>query len=108
MRKFDEHVIIINKGKLVANSRVKDLNRGNQIEIVTKENKESFSPFIESEKLLLSEVVTVSEHFYQYSIDLQKKQPEEIFEKLKKTSFSIREFKITQKSMENIFEEVTK
>ena len=104
-----EYVIIINKGKLVTNSRVKELNKGNQIEVVINIKEDELQPFLKNESLSLSNKEFLGEEsWFSYTINLEHKKPEEIFEYFRKTTFPIREFKITQKSIENIFEEVTR
>jgi len=80
-----DEVIIIHKGKIVANSSVENLH---SVEL-DKDSKPK-------------------EGFFSYIISLSEDKPEEVFRVLAKSNFVVREMKIFRKSLESIFEELTR
>lgn len=105
-----DEVIIINKGSIAANSSVKNLHSGFYVSVQIAADLKSLKPLFQSEKFLSVEEYPQydSENYKGYLIGLKEFHPELVFEVLRKTSFGVREIKVYRKSLESIFEELTR
>jgi ABC-2 type transport system ATP-binding protein len=105
-----DEVIIMSGGSLVANSSVKGLDRGNSISVSIRGAEKAISSFFNSqfsgaEKL---ETTVETDGFVTYLVPLGDQKTEKVFSVLKGTDFEVREIKVVKKSLESIFEELTR
>ena len=91
-----DRVIIINKGKIVADRKVEELQRSNFIVIVAKSHREN----IQEENILQSE-------FKRYICELREDKPEHLFNEIKRLDWEVREFSPLERSLEEVFRELT-
>jgi ABC-2 type transport system ATP-binding protein len=103
-----EHAIIINNGSIVANSKVKDLNRGNQILITAKSELPPIQKLFGENLVERAKDMENDSEFLAYLITPEDKPVEWIFNTLKKSDIVVQEIKIHQKSLESIFETLTR
>ncbi len=105
-----DEVIIINGGTIVANSTVKGLHSGNSMYVSISGNEKSVLPKLQSSFLLAEKLETEQEQdgFIPYILGLGDKNPQDVFSILKKSDFEVREIKVYKKSLESIFEELTR
>jgi ABC-2 type transport system ATP-binding protein len=106
-----DEVIIIHKGKIVANSSVENLHSGFQVLIETNAEESEVKKIFQNKIFLSVELDKDSkpkEGFFSYIISLSEDKPEEVFRVLAKSNFVVREMKIFRKSLESIFEELTR
>ena len=104
-----DDVIIINSSRIVANSRVRDLHRGNQIFVSIKGEKNVIQKFLSEYEISdLIENSQVDNGFMDYIINRDGLLPEMVYQNLKKTSLEVREIRNQKKSLESIFEELTR
>lgn len=105
-----DEVIIINQGKIVANSSVKNLHSDHAVSILVngdlQQVKSLFtsSPFLSVEEL--SEMK--EENFKGYLVHMEELKPELVFSTLAKSNLQVRELKVFKRSLESIFEELTR
>ncbi|MCE9500115.1 MAG: hypothetical protein K8R21_06415, partial [Leptospira sp.] len=107
-----EDVIIISKGKIVANSSVAGLKKGNGVLFTVKAGLEKIqSLFPEKEFLSVrqhSESTVIPENYNSFLVEMEHEKPELVFSKLASTGLEVREIKIYHRSLESIFEELTR
>jgi ABC-2 type transport system ATP-binding protein len=105
-----DEVIIINNGNIVANSSVKSLNAGNEVYISVNAQVDQVSKLFSSEQFI--GVTKVPDEngktFLPYIVSLKEDKPEIVFQILSKSGLQVREIKIYQKSLESVFEELTR
>ena len=105
-----DEVLIISNGKVVANSSVKNLYSNHSVLISSKSN------YSEIKKVFTgNDFISVEEHseeddgeFKAYIIHLKEFKPESVFRTLQKSNLDVREIKVYRKSLESIFEELTR
>lgn len=100
-----DDVIIINGGKMVANSPVKDLHRENSIIITIRGSASSKKNFLSNYKNV--DYLGSNDDFETYRI-LNNNNSEDIYSDIKKTDLMVRELKMDRKSLESVFEKLTK
>ncbi|MCB1194287.1 MAG: ATP-binding cassette domain-containing protein [Leptospiraceae bacterium] len=106
-----DDVIIINRGKIVANSEVSKLHVGNQVLLTLNTNLENLKKALADktfESITPFQNEEVPKGFFSYLITLKEDKPELIFQKLSQSSYQVREMKLYKRSLESIFEELTK
>lgn len=104
-----DEVIIINQGKIVANSSVRELYSGHTMLISTDAELKSLQQIFANgiyKGISLQE--TLDDGFFSYIIQMNEFKPEAVFTSLKNTDFRIREIKVHKKSLESIFSELTR
>lgn len=106
-----DEVIIINGGKIVANSSVENLHSGFQVSIEVNAGESDVKKLFQGGVFLSAEMDKDSESkegFFTYIISLTEDRPEEVFRVLSKSGFVVREMRTFRKSLESIFEELTR
>ncbi len=105
-----DEVIIMSGGSLVANSSVKGLDRGNSVSVSIRGAEKAISSFFTSQFIGAEKQETIEETdgFMNYLVPLGDQKTEKVFSVLKGTDFEVREIKIVKKSLESIFEELTR
>ncbi len=104
-----DRVIIINKGKIVVNKMVSELQKSNYIVLIAFSDKDS----IEETLKMLPIVKNVSiermpnSNYKKYICELTEDSPEKLFNEIKKTDWQIREFSTLERSLEEVFRELT-
>lgn len=106
-----DDVIIINKGNIVANSEVSKLHVGNQMQIILNADLESTKKVLNNK--IFGDIQTfqaegLPDGYNSFLLTLNEDKPEIVFQELSKSSFQVREIKIYKRSLESIFEELTK
>ena len=103
-----DEVIIINQGKIVANSTVEGLRHKNQVFVSARANlaemKEALAGLGETDEVAGDN----PEDFKSYILSMQEDKPQAVFNALCKKGIEAREIRIYRKSLESIFEELTK
>ncbi len=108
-----DEVIIINNGKIVANSSVKNLYGDNKVQVVVKTSIEPIKKVFSTDQFLGVEPFEdadekLEEGYHSYLVSLKEYKPEIVFQTLSKQNFAVREIKLYKKSLESIFSELTK
>ncbi len=106
-----DDVIIINKGSIVANSSVQNLHSGFQVYVEAKAELSKFKEFFNNDfiqEIELDKEAKPKEGYNGFLISMKEEKPEEIFKTLAKSNIVVREMKIYKKSLESIFEELTR
>ncbi|HMV44671.1 MAG TPA: hypothetical protein PKD50_19220, partial [Leptospiraceae bacterium] len=105
-----DEVIIINNGKIVANSSVKNLHSGHTVSILVNADLSKVkSIFTEKPFLSVEEYSEINEgDFKGYLVHMEELKPELAFSTLAKSSLQVRELKTFKRSLESIFEELTR
>ena len=107
-----DEVIIINQGKIVANSSVKNLYSNHSVLITVNSNFEKINSIFKSDDFISIEEYKEEEieweGYYSYLIHLKSFQPDLVFKTLAKTDLNVLELRVYKKSLESIFEELTR
>jgi ABC-2 type transport system ATP-binding protein len=108
-----DEVIIINNGRIVANSSVKNLYGDNKVQVVVKASIEQVTKVFSTEPFIGVESFTEDNEkqedgYHSFLVSLKEYTPEAVFQTLSKHSLFVREIKIYKKSLESIFSELTK
>jgi ABC-2 type transport system ATP-binding protein len=105
-----DEVIIINRGNIVANSSVSALHASNGVIIEAATGLDTIKSLFSSKEFISVENSgeTAKEGYQSFIISMNEDKPELVFETLKKSNFSVREMKPYKKSLESIFEELTR
>ncbi|MCS7205873.1 MAG: ATP-binding cassette domain-containing protein [Leptospiraceae bacterium] len=102
-------VIIIHKGKIVANRRIEELQKSNLRVIIAKSQRDNIENTLKNLDLILN--VRVQEipnsEFKKYICELKEDRPEKLFYEIKKFDWDVIEFSPLEKSIEEIFQELT-
>ncbi|MCX7997768.1 MAG: ATP-binding cassette domain-containing protein [Leptospiraceae bacterium] len=106
-----DDVIIINKGTIVANSSVQSLHSGFQVYVEAKTELEKLRQSFKNEIVLNIEAepnAKPKEGYNSFLVSLKEDKPEEIFKVLANNGFVVREMRVYRRSLESIFEELTR
>ncbi|MBK7058120.1 MAG: ATP-binding cassette domain-containing protein [Leptospiraceae bacterium] len=105
-----DEVIIINQGNIVANSSVKNLHSGFSVSIQVGAELNQVKPlFAAAPFLSVEEFPEINEAgFKGYLVHMTELKPEVVFATLAKSSLPVRELKVFKRSLESIFEELTR
>ena len=105
-----DEVIIINQGSIVANSSVKNLHSGHSVSIQVKAELNQVKPLFSSAPFLsVEEFPEVNDgEFKGYLVQMTELKPESVFSTLAKSNLLVRELKVFKRSLESIFEELTR
>lgn len=101
-----DEVLIINEGKLVANSTVKNLHKGNSVVISLQGSESSIHKLFS--KYTGVENLGTDDGFGIFRITMENKKSEDIYLDCKNSDLLIRELRMEKKSLESIFEELTR
>ncbi len=104
-----DRVIIINKGKIVADRKVEELQRSNHIVIVAKSHRENILQELRNLSILknIQEEDIIQSEFKRYICELREDQPERLFSEIKRFDWEVREFAPLERSLEEVFRELT-
>ncbi len=104
-----DEVIIINSGNIVANSTVKGLHKGKSVFVSIRGDENVLHKALKDKFSGIEKIGEESEDdFSAFIISLGESKVEEVYSILKKTSLEVREIKEYSKSLELIFEELTR
>jgi ABC-2 type transport system ATP-binding protein len=105
-----DDVIIISKGSIVANSSVKNLHSKYQVWISIKANLDEVKKIFTSSEFLGVESTNEKpiNDYNSFLVTMKDDRPELVFQKLAQSSKEVREIKVYRKSLESIFEELTR
>jgi ABC-2 type transport system ATP-binding protein len=104
-----DRVIIINKGKIVADRKVEELQRSNFIVIVAKSHRENILEELKKVPLVknVQEENILQSEFKRYICELREDKPEHLFNEIKRLDWEVREFSPLERSLEEVFRELT-
>lgn len=105
-----DHVILISKGKVVLDSPIGEITKDQEARLVTNIPPNLIHTILSGGDILQVEKLeeVPKDGFYAYSIKLSVPNPEILFEKIKASSYTLRELTLVRKSLESIFESRTK
>ncbi|EMJ96891.1 ABC transporter ATP-binding protein [Leptospira sp. WS58.C1] len=100
-----DHALVLHKGNLVADLPVSEFKRSDSVLLTAKTEKETLEKVLEGKnvRILSSEK---EGGYTKFRLESSSLKPEEIFELIRKESFSILEYKISQKSLESVFQDL--
>jgi len=104
-----DRVIIINKGKIVADRKVEELQRSNFIVIVAKSHRENILEELKKVPIVknVQEENILQSEFKRYICELREDKPEHLFNEIKRLDWEVREFSPLERSLEEVFRELT-
>jgi ABC-type multidrug transport system, ATPase component len=104
-----DRVIIINKGKIVADRKVEELQRSNFIVIVAKSHRENIQEELKKVPIVKSvqEENILQSEFKRFICELREDKPEHLFNEIKRLDWEVREFSPLERSLEEVFRELT-
>lgn len=106
-----DDVIIINKGKIVANSKVSELHRGHGVVISIKADEQEVKNLFNSSEFLdvmrYSEDEEIDSDFISYLIAMKNDSYENVFQLLASSRIPVKEMRIHKKSLESVFKDLT-
>ncbi|PJZ70130.1 ABC transporter ATP-binding protein [Leptospira perolatii] len=100
-----DQVIILHKGRIVADLKVQDLRRQQPITLVADTDLKTVQESLSDLNCLVEEVGFGSEK--EFRILSENLSPESIFEKIRSAKFAVKEFRREKKSLESLFKELT-
>ncbi|TGK03731.1 ABC transporter ATP-binding protein [Leptospira selangorensis] len=100
-----DHALILDKGNLVADLPVSEFKRSDSVLLIAKTNKETLGKVLEGKNIQILSSEKESE-YTKFRLESTSLKPEEIFEIIRKESFPILEYKISQKSLESVFQDL--
>lgn len=105
-----DEVIIINQGNIVANSSVKNLHTGHSVFIQVNAELNQVKPLFGTKDFISVEEFTDGNDgsYKGYLVHTTESKPETVFATLAKSNLQVRELKIFKRSLESIFEELTR
>lgn len=104
-----DRVIIINKGKIVADRKVEELQRSNFIVIVAKSHRENIQEELKKVPIVknVQEENILQSEFKRFICELREDKPEHLFNEIKRLDWEVREFSPLERSLEEVFRELT-
>lgn len=104
-----DRVIIINKGKIVADKNVDELQKSNQKLLIAKSQKDNIESILKQIDIVKNvQVETIPNSEYKkYICELKDDVPEVLFRSIKQYDWDIREFTSLERSLEEVFRELT-
>jgi len=104
-----DRVIIINKGKIVADRKVEELQRSNFIVIVAKSHRENIPEELKKVPIIknVQEENILQSEFKRFICELREDKPEHLFNEIKRLDWEVREFSPLERSLEEVFRELT-
>ncbi|TGK43835.1 ABC transporter ATP-binding protein [Leptospira andrefontaineae] len=99
-----DHALVLHKGNLVADLPVSEFKRSDSVLLTAKISKEILGKVLEGKNIQILSSEKEGE-YTKFRLESSLK-PEEIFEVLRKESFPILEYKISQKSLESVFQDL--
>lgn len=104
-----DRVIIINKGKIVTDRKVEELQRSNFIVIVAKSHRENILEELKKVPIVknVQEENILQSEFKRYICELREDKPEHLFNEIKRLDWEVREFSPLERSLEEVFRELT-
>ncbi|MBK8394395.1 MAG: ATP-binding cassette domain-containing protein [Leptospiraceae bacterium] len=105
-----DEVIIINQGNIVANSTVKNLHTGHSVFVQVNAGLNQMQPLFKTDDFIsVEEFVEGNDGDYKgYLVHTKESKPELVFSSLAKSNLKVRELKVFKRSLESIFEELTR
>lgn len=100
-----DHALVLHKGNLVADLPVSEFKRSDSVLLIAKTSKEALEKVLEGKNIQILSSEKQSE-YTKFKLESSTLKPEEIFEILRKESFPILEYKISQKSLESVFQDL--
>lgn len=104
-----ERVIIIHKGKIVADKKVSELQKSNFRMLIAKSNKENIEEILKKIHLIKNvriENIPNSE-YKKYICELKEDRPELLYKEIKNFDWDIIEYSSLERSLEEVFKELT-
>ncbi|GIX42039.1 MAG: ABC transporter ATP-binding protein [Leptospiraceae bacterium] len=104
-----DRVIIINKGKIVADKKVEELQHSNSMVLIAKSNKDNILNELQKIHIIknIQEETIHNSEFKRYICELKEDKPELLFNEIKKYDWDVREFASLERSLEEVFRELT-
>jgi ABC-2 type transport system ATP-binding protein len=105
-----DEVVIIDQGNIVANSSVKNLHSGHSVSVQVKGELNQVKPLFNSQDFISVEEFSQigDSNFKGYLVHMNELKPEAVFSVLAKSNLEVRELKVFKRSLESIFEELTR
>ncbi|TGM13884.1 ABC transporter ATP-binding protein [Leptospira selangorensis] len=100
-----DHALVLDKGNLVADLPVSEFKRSDSVLLIAKTNKETLGKVLEGKNIQILSSEKEGE-YTKFRLESTSLKPEEIFEIIRKESFPILEYKISQKSLESVFQDL--
>jgi len=101
-----DHVLILHKGRLIADMSVKEINRGDSILLVAKTDLETLERCFKNTDIEILESKD-SGNAKEFHLRSDTNSPEFLFEKIRSASFPVLEFRPVRRSLESVFQEFT-
>lgn len=104
-----DRVIIINKGKIVADRKVEELQHSNLMVLIAKSNKDNILNELKKIHIIkdIQEETIHNSEYKRYICELKEDKPELLFNEIKKYDWDVREFASLERSLEEVFRELT-
>ncbi|TGM94552.1 ABC transporter ATP-binding protein [Leptospira licerasiae] len=100
-----DHALVLHKGNLVADLPVSEFKRSDSVLLTAKTEKETLEKVLEGKNVRILSSEKEGE-YTKFRLESSSLKPEEIFELIRKGSFAILEYKISQKSLESVFQDL--
>ncbi|TGL29767.1 ABC transporter ATP-binding protein [Leptospira koniambonensis] len=100
-----DHALVLHKGNLVADLPVSEFKRSDSVLLIAKTDKETLGKIIEGTNVQILSAEKERE-YTKFRLESSSLKPEEIFEIVRKESFAILEYKVSQKSLESVFQDL--
>ncbi|PJZ25158.1 ABC transporter ATP-binding protein [Leptospira hartskeerlii] len=100
-----DHALVLHKGNLVADLPVSEFKRSDSVLLIAKADKEILKKVLEGKNVQILSAEKEGE-YTKFRLESSSLKPEEIFEIIRKESFPISEYKISQKSLESVFQDL--
>ncbi len=103
-----DHVIILSKGKIVANSSVQEIRKQDKITLEVKDANIDFVDILSRDNWLkVKKIRIMDQGFTEYEVSTDNRKPEELYLYLSKSSILIREMRKQDASLKAIFTSIT-
>ncbi len=103
-----DHVIILSKGRIVANSSVKNLRKQDKLFLEIKKEGLDFVPFMKTKGWdSVHKIRDMENGFVEYQVSLGDKGAEEIYILLSQNEILLREMRKSEESLKTIFNSIT-
>lgn len=104
-----ERVIIIHKGKIVTDTKISQLQKSNYRVIIAKSVRNNIQEILKNINLIseVKEETIPNSEYKKYICMLKEDKPELLFREIKKNDWDIIEFSSLERSLEEVFKELT-
>lgn len=101
-----DHVLILHKGRLIADVSVKDINRGDSILLIAKTDLETLGHCFKNTDIEILESKNIGEAT-EFHLRSNTHSSEFLFERIRSATFPVLEFRPVRRTLESVFQELT-